>query len=99
MICACPTAGRGGSVTPAKRGLLLVTGVIPPFELHHILSPLFMLYAVTPPYSFGFTIDTPPICENAARFEKPSSGEPAMRTYPGGAGSAPINPQLSCGEL
>src|SRR5207237_6851224 len=98
-ICACPEPPRAGNFTPANSGSLLVTGIMPPFGVHHFLSPLFMSYAVTPPYSFGLRIETPPICENAPRLEKPSPCVPACFTYPGGVGSAPIKPQLSCGEL
>src|SRR6185503_12012791 len=99
MTCACPLAGCGGSLTPAKSGSVLVTGVNPPFDDHHFLSPEFMLYAVIPPTSLGLRIETPPIFENASRLENPSPWSPACFTYPAGAGRAPINPQLSRGEL
>src|SRR4051812_4028861 len=96
---AWPCAGSGGSVTPANSGLLVVTLLKPPLGTHHVLSPVFMLYAVIPPNCFGLRIDTPPILANASRSENPSSLSPACRTYPAGVGSAPINPQLSWREL
>src|SRR5688572_26948234 len=100
MIWACPRPPCGGSVTPANSGSVLVTGIIPTLGCHHFLSPAFMSYAVMPPYSFGFTIDTPPI---AARLPRPSKPPPRLPSagglYPAGGGRAPMSPQLSRGEL
>src|SRR5215211_3181178 len=100
MICAWPRPPCGGSVTPANSGDVLVTGIMPTLGAHHFLSPLFMSYAVIPPYCFGFTMDTPPIIEP---LERPSKSPPRSPRsgglYPAGGGSAPNKPQLSCGEL
>src|SRR5438094_994725 len=99
MTCACPRPGCGGKVTPAKSGSFDVTGVVMPFGIHQILSPLFMSYAVTPPYCFGLRIETPPMVVPNARPSKPfPRPAPASATYPGGGGSAPSKPQLSCGD-
>src|SRR5947207_8142305 len=100
MIWACPRPGCGGRVTPANSGSLDATGVVMPFGIHQILSPAFMSYAVTPPNGLGLRIETPPIVVPTARPSKllPRS-QPVCETYPGGAGSAPNKPQLSCGEL
>src|SRR5690348_1175270 len=100
MICAWPRPGCGGRLTPANNESFVITGVLIPFGIHQILSPVFMSYAVTPPSCFGLRIDTPPIIDPAARPSKPRPRcAPACATYPGGAGKAPNKPQLSCGEL
>src|SRR6186713_647903 len=89
-------AGVGGRLTPANNGDSDVTGrITPPFGIHHFLSPVFMSYPVTPPICFGFRIDTPPMFVGATARPEPTS----FCTYPGGGGSAPSNPQLSCIEL
>ena len=56
-----------------------------------------MLYAVMPPSSLGLRIDTPPMLFAAA--VRPPAPLPSFFLYPGGGGSAPRSPQLSCGEL
>src|SRR5262245_42516275 len=100
MTCGWPRPPvDSGSFTPAKSGSFDVTGTsLPPFGIHHALSPVFMLYAVTPPSFFGLKIETPPIVVPVLRPSKPPRPAP-VGWYPAGAGSAPILPQLSCGEL
>src|SRR5687768_13122706 len=104
MTCACPRPLAGGSVIPRKSVSVVVTGVKPPFGIHHDLSPVLRSYAVMPPICFGFTIGTPAIVEPPARPSKPPPPRPrpaptSGRSYPGGGGSAPRRPQLSRGEL
>ena len=47
--------GCGGSVTPAKSGSFVVTGVLMPFGIHQILSPLFMSYAAVSHVQYRLT--------------------------------------------
>src|SRR5688572_10918886 len=108
MICACPPAGCGGKVTPAKSGSVVVIVVNPPLGIHQLLSPLFMSYAVIPPSCFGFRMlmatfglaaERPPAMRVALpRPSKPPPRPAGLGVYPGGGGSAPIKPQLSRDE-
>ena len=79
MTCGWPPAPTGGSVTPANIGSVLVTGLNPPFGIHHALSPVFMLYAVTPPISFGLTIDTPPMTTSRPELRRVAQATPHRR--------------------
>src|SRR5215471_14760047 len=87
MTCGCPRPDPcRGSVTPANNGSFDVGVVqIPPFGIHHVLSPVFRLYAVTPPNSFGLRIDTPPIVDVPGAALAGSKGA-------AGAGAAPPPP-------
>ena len=73
----------------------------PPFGIHQALSPVFMLYAVMPPSSFGLTIDTPPMLCAARRVAKPPPHALAVARAcsPAAAAARRAQPQLSCGEL
>src|SRR5829696_3635391 len=66
-----------------------------PFGTHHFLSPVVRSYAVIPPISLNFRIDTPPIDGLRDANACPSS----FFLYPFGVASAPSSPQLSCGWL
>src|SRR5438045_6624133 len=87
MTCGCPPAPTGGSVMPANIGSLLVTGLNPPFGIHQALSPVFMLYAVTPPISFGLAMLTPPTVVPPPR--PPPPPRPAGGGTPGSPAAPP----------